>query len=139
LSMRPFSRFGHGAPHQRSELATALATCRHAVIALGLASALVNILYLTGSIYMLEVYDLVLPSRSVATLIGLSILALGIYGFQAILDVLRGRMLIRVGRAVGQSLSGRAYQTVARLALQPSRSLAKLGGSVSARHGTEVL
>ena len=55
----------------RNELAAALAACRHALIALGIASAIINILYLTGSFFMLEIYDRVLPSRSVPTLIGL--------------------------------------------------------------------
>src|SRR5262245_64926408 len=70
---------------------------------------------------MLEVYDRVLPSRSIATLIGLSILVLALYGFQAVLDVLRGRILIRVGRSLGQSLSLRTYESIARLALQNPR------------------
>jgi PrtD family type I secretion system ABC transporter len=112
---------GRAAPQVRSELAAALSACRRALIALGLASALVNILYLTGSLYMLEVYDRVLPSRSIATLIGLSILVLALYGFQAVLDVLRGRILIRVGRSLGQSLSLRTYESIARLALHNPR------------------
>ena len=99
----------------------ALSACQHALIALGLASALVNVLYLTGSLYMLEVYDRVLPSRSIATLVGLSILALGLYGFQAILDVLRGRILVRIGRSLAQNLSSRTYQSIARLALLSRR------------------
>ena len=70
---------------------------------------------------MLEVYDRVLPSRSIATLIGLSILVLALYGFQALLDVLRGRILIRVGRSLGQSLSLRTYESIARLALHNPR------------------
>jgi ATP-binding cassette, subfamily C, type I secretion system permease/ATPase len=81
VSKRALLRSGRAAPHARGELAVALSACRHALIALGLASALVNVLYLTGSLYMLEVYDRVLPSRSIATLVGLSILALGLYGF----------------------------------------------------------
>jgi ABC-type protease/lipase transport system fused ATPase/permease subunit len=104
--------------HTRSELAVALGTCRNAIIALGFASALVNVLYLTGSLYMLEIYDRVLTSRSVPTLVGLSILAMGLYCFQALLDLLRGRMLIRVGRSLGQSLSHRVYHAIARLALK---------------------
>jgi PrtD family type I secretion system ABC transporter len=103
------------------KLAEALSACRRALIALGLASALVNILYLTGSLYMLEVYDRVLPSHSIATLIGLSILVLALYGFQALLDVLRGRILIRVARSLGQSLSVRTYEIIARLALHNPR------------------
>ena len=69
---------------------------------LALASALINVLYLTGSLYMLEVYDRVLPSRSVPTLVGLSILVVVLYGFQAVLDLLRGRVLVRIGRSLGQ-------------------------------------
>jgi PrtD family type I secretion system ABC transporter len=121
VSKQASSRAVPGTTHDRSELAKALSACRHALIALGLASALVNILYLTGSLYMLEVYDRVLPSRSIATLVGLSILALGLYGFQGLLDVMRGRILIRVGRSLGQSLSLRTYQTIARLALRNPR------------------
>jgi ATP-binding cassette subfamily C protein len=86
-------------------------------VALALASALVNVLYLTGSIYMLEVYDRVLTSRSVSTLVGLSVLAISLYAFQGFLDLLRGRMLVRVGRSLGQDLSGRVFETLGRLAL----------------------
>jgi PrtD family type I secretion system ABC transporter len=121
VSKRAAFRAGRAAPQARSELAEALSACRRALIALGLASALVNILYLTGSLYMLEVYDRVLPSRSIATLIGLSILVVALYGFQALLDVLRGRILIRVARSLGQSLSVRTYESIARIALHNPR------------------
>ena len=142
MSKRAIFRAGRAAPQERSELAAALSACRRALIALGLASALVNILYLAGSLYMLEVYDRVLPSRSIATLIGLSILVLALYGFQALLDVLRGRILIRVGRSLGQSLSLRTYESIARLALhnprqgdglQPIRDLDQVRAFLSGR------
>ncbi|MDU6831185.1 MAG: type I secretion system permease/ATPase, partial [Bradyrhizobium sp.] len=61
-----------------SELRDALRGCRSAFIGVGLMSCVVNLLYLTGSIFMLEVYDRVLPSRSVPTLIGLIIIAAGL-------------------------------------------------------------
>ena len=61
-------------------------------------SGLVNILYLTGSFFMLEVYDRVIPSRSVPTLVGLVALALVLYVFQALLEAIRSRILARVGR-----------------------------------------
>ena len=95
----------------RSELIGALASCRHAVIAVSLASAVINVLYLTGSFYMLEIYDRVLPSRSIPTLAGLSILALLLYGFQATFDLMRSRMLIRVSRKLAQKLSPHVYYT----------------------------
>ena len=101
----------------RNELLTALNACRSALGALAIASALINVLYLTGSFYMLEVYDRVLTSRSVSTLIGLSVLAIGLYAFQGLLDLLRGRILVRVGRSLGQSLSFRVFDTIGRLAL----------------------
>ena len=72
---------------QRSELAEALAACRGAFISIGLMSGMSNILMLTGAIFMLEVYDRVLPSRSVPTLVGLVILAAGLYVAQGLLDL----------------------------------------------------
>ena len=63
------------APVRRSELGEALRACRNAFIGVGVMSCMINLLYLTGSIFMLEVYDRVLPSRSVPTLVGLVILA----------------------------------------------------------------
>ena len=62
-----------------AELSTALASCRGAFIATAVISAMSNVLMLTGAIFMLQVYDRVLPSRSVPTLIGLAILAIGLY------------------------------------------------------------
>ena len=54
----------------RSELKDVLASCRHAFLGVGLMSGMINLLYLTGSFFMLEIYDRVLPSRSVPTLMG---------------------------------------------------------------------
>ena len=100
-----------------NELRSTLRACRMAIIAIAFASALVNVLYLTGAIYMMEVYDRVLASRSVPTLIGLSILALGLFAFQGILDILRGRLLIRTGRWIGDQLGLRVYHTIGRLTI----------------------
>jgi ATP-binding cassette subfamily C protein len=86
-------------------------------MAIALASALVNILYLTGAIYMMEMYDRVLPSRSIPTLVGLSVLALSLFVFQGILDILRARVLVRIGRRIGDRLSLRVFHLVGRLAL----------------------
>ncbi|MGM4902828.1 type I secretion system permease/ATPase [Tardiphaga sp. 866_E4_N2_1] len=80
-------------------------------------SCMINILYLTGSFFMLEVYDRVLPSRSVPTLVGLIVLAGGLYVAQGILDLLRGRILVRIGSSLDEALSPRVFQTVVRLPL----------------------
>ena len=100
-----------------SELAGTLRACRMAIVAIAIASALVNVLYLTGAVYMMEIYDRVLASRSIPTLIGLSILALSLFAFQGALDLLRGRVLIRIGRWIGDQLGLRVYHTIGRLTL----------------------
>ena len=91
------------APSQQSDLGSALKACRHAFAGVGLISFMINLLYLTGSIFMLEVYDRVLPSRSVPTLVGLVILAGGLYIAQGVLDLIRGRILARIGAEPGRS------------------------------------
>jgi PrtD family type I secretion system ABC transporter len=100
-----------------SELGDALRTCRSAFIGLGVISCMINVLYLTGSLFMLEVYDRVLPSRSVPTLVGLAILAAGMYFFQGVLDLIRGRILGRIGTALDETLNRRVFETMVRLPL----------------------
>jgi PrtD family type I secretion system ABC transporter len=102
---------------RRSELGEALRACRSAFIGVGIMSCMINLLYLTGSIFMLEIYDRVLPSRSVPTLVGLVVLAGGLYIAQGILDLIRGRILARVGTSLDEALSGRVFETVVRLPL----------------------
>jgi PrtD family type I secretion system ABC transporter len=101
----------------RSELGDALSACRGAFIGVGLMSGMINLLYLTGSFFMLEIYDRVLPSRSVPTLVALLILAGGLYVGQGVLELIRGRVLVRIGSALDEALSGRVFETVVRLPL----------------------
>ncbi|WP_051558974.1 type I secretion system permease/ATPase [Allorhizobium undicola] len=98
--------------------ASALRDCRTAFIGVGIASALVNILYLTGSFFMLEVYDRVLPSRSIPSLIALCLLALLLYGFQGVFELIRGRMLVRIAGALDESLSGRIHRALVKAPLK---------------------
>ena len=102
---------------RRSELGEALRACRDAFIGVGVMSCMINLLYLTGSIFMLEVYDRVLPSRSVPTLVGLVILAAGLYIAQGFLDLLRGRILGRIGTSLDEAINARVFETVVRLPL----------------------
>src|SRR6201982_1446475 len=122
---------------RRSGLGEALRACRGALIGVGLMSCILNLLYLTGSIFMLEIYDRVLPSRSVPTLVGLVILAGGLYVAQGVLDLIRGRILGRIGTALDEALNARVFQTVVRLplmiggrneGLQPLRDLENVRG-----------
>src|SRR6476661_11072289 len=99
----------------RSELAEALAACRGAFYGTALVSGMSNVLMLTGAMFMLEIYDRVLPSRSVPTLVGIAILAAGLYAAQGILDFIRSRVLVRIGSALDEDVSGRVFDTILRL------------------------
>ena len=106
----------------RSLLAHVLHQFRSAFIGVGLFSALINLLMLSGSMFMLQVYDRVLPSKSVPTLIGLSLIVLGLYAFQAILDLIRTRVLVRIGSAFDELIAERVYGAVIKLPLKGART-----------------
>lgn len=77
---------------------------RGAVLAVAAFSAAVNILGLTGSFYMLQVYDRVLASRSVETLVALSLLTVGLFALQGFLEIIRGQVTTRIGLSVERDL-----------------------------------
>ncbi|ATA97245.1 type I secretion system permease/ATPase (plasmid) [Sinorhizobium meliloti] len=103
---------------RNADPAAALGDCRAAFIGVGVASALVNLLYLTGSFFMLEVYDRILPSRSIPSLIALSLFALLLYAFQGAFELIRGRMLVRIAGALDESLNGRIYRAIVKAPLK---------------------
>jgi ATP-binding cassette, subfamily C, type I secretion system permease/ATPase len=102
----------------RSELGAALSACRSAFIAIAVFSGMSNILMLTGAIFMLEIYDRVLPSHSVPTLIALLVLATSLYAVLGILDLIRGRILVRVGASLDEAISDRVYDALVCLPLK---------------------
>jgi ATP-binding cassette, subfamily C, type I secretion system permease/ATPase len=76
------------------------------------------VLMLTGAIFMLEVYDRVLPSHSLPTLVALIILAGGLYAALGVLDLVRVRVLVRIGAALDDAVSDRVYDGLIRLPLK---------------------
>jgi len=84
------------APYGRG-VAALHASARSIVLGLGLTSGVINILGLTGSFYMLQVYDRVLASHSVPTLVGLTIIMVTLYGLYGALDGLRTQIFGRSG------------------------------------------
>jgi ATP-binding cassette subfamily C protein len=90
---------------------------RSAFVGVGAMSAVINVLTLTGTIYMLEVYDRVLPSRSVPTLVGISAIAASLFLMQGVLEFLRSRILSRVGSALDEGFGTRVYEAIVRLPL----------------------
>ena len=103
-----------GAP----ELGAALSLYRNVLIGIGLISGMINVLYLTGSLFMLEVYDRVIPSRSIPTLVGLALITAGLFTFQGVLDMIRARIFVRLGSALDEALAPRAYDAVLHLRLR---------------------
>lgn len=101
-------------------MSAAFTACRSAFIGVAILSGILNVLYLTGSFFMLEVYDRVLPSHSVPTLVGISILALILFSFQGILDIIRSRILVRIARSIDETVSQRVYEASVRLQLLPA-------------------
>lgn len=67
---------------------------------------------------MLEVYDRILPSRSIPSLVALSLLALLLYAFQGAFELVRGRMLVRIAGALDESLNGRIYRAIVKAPLK---------------------
>jgi ATP-binding cassette subfamily C protein len=105
-------------PAIRSELSVALAACRSAFIASAVFSGMSNILMLTGAIFMLEIYDRVLPSHSVPTLVALIIIATALYGALGVLDLIRSRILGRVGAGLDEAICDRVYDAFVGLPLK---------------------
>lgn len=97
-----------------AELRAARAESRSLYWAVGLFSLFANMLMLTGPMYMLQVYDRVLGSKSEETLIALSILVLFLYSVMGILDYTRGRIMARVGARFQARLDRRVFDAVVR-------------------------
>jgi PrtD family type I secretion system ABC transporter len=124
----------------RANLVAALSSFRAAFIGIGALSGAVNVLALTGSFFMLQVYDRVVPGRSLPTLVGLMLLAGLLFAFQGLLDFIRTRLLVRIGLAVDARLSGPVHAALIRQplrggpqgdGLQPLRDLDQLRSFLS--------
>lgn len=104
-----------------AELKAARADHRALFWAVGVFSVLVNLLMLTGPLYMLQVYDRVLGSRSEATLVALSVLVTFLFLAMGILDHARGRVMARIGAAMQDKLDRRVFAaSMKRLTLVPT-------------------
>jgi PrtD family type I secretion system ABC transporter len=88
----------------------AIAQLKRSFVLVALFSAAVNILMLTGPMFMLQVYDRVLSSGSVATLQGLFIIVVVLYAFLGLYDFLRTRLLSRAAYRLDQAVGADAYE-----------------------------
>ena len=96
-------------PIPRNEIIAAVRVHRRAFLAVAAFSFVINLLYLTPSLYMLQVYDRVVTSRSELTLLFLSLIAVGMFVVMGGLEFARSQVLIRVGNAIDEVLSQRVF------------------------------
>lgn len=101
----------------RGLLDDVIKSSRRAIATLGVASGVINVLTLTGSLFMMQVYDRVLGSQSVPTLVGLSVLTAFAYVFQGWLELMRGRILTLLGEKVDNDLAPKVQEAGLKLAL----------------------
>jgi PrtD family type I secretion system ABC transporter len=118
------------------------------MVGIAIFSGVINLLMLSGSLYMLQVYDRVIPSRSIATLLGLSLMVLLAYLMQGYFDALRARMLCRVATLFDAGLQDSIHAALATLPLrgvkpmlmqQPLRDLDQIRAFMSGMGPTAFL
>ena len=107
----------------RGEISSTLLASRAAFASTALFSCLVNILMLTGPLFMLQVYDRVLTSGSVPTLVALIAIVIALYAYYGFLEYLRARILVRIGRRVEERLRDRVFDSMAEHALRRTQGI----------------
>lgn len=105
---------------QSNSLGDVLRQARGHIVVLFALSVTSNILMLTGSVFMLQVYDRVLPSRSSETLVGLTALVVVMFGFYALIEWIRSRMAGRIGGLIHDRLAEHIFPLTMRLKLNQS-------------------
>ncbi len=101
------NRFRQAIP--KNEITEALLKFKHVFYTVAVFTAVINILMLVPSIYMLEVYDRVLVSRNETTLYVLTFMCVALFALIAILEYIRSMVVIRVGAKMDAYLNNRIY------------------------------
>ncbi|MEW5729520.1 MAG: type I secretion system permease/ATPase [Pseudomonadota bacterium] len=96
----------------RSPIRKALATCKSAITATAVFSLVANLLLFVAPLYMLQVYDRVLASRSESTLVMLTLIAAFLLAILGFVEAVRSRVLVRAGARLDMELAGRAFAGV---------------------------
>ena len=98
----------------KSEVREVFDRLRHSFLGVGIMSCVINLLMLTGPLFMIAVYDQVIPTRNTDTLIGLMGLGLLAYLLFGLADNLRSRVMARFAASFSEALSGRVFDAVLR-------------------------
>ena len=122
-------------PSTNSIVSAALGDFRRTFWSVAGFSAVANILMFASPLYMMQVYDRVLSGRSIPTLVVLTIILVGVLTFQAVLELIRSRIVVRAAGVLDQRLAGSVHRAVMQLgvlrrspseAQQPVRDLDQL-------------
>ena len=114
-------------PSKDSELKTAILASRASFVATGIFSLVINVLMLAGPLFMLQVYDRVMTSGSMSTLGALFALTAALYVVIGLLELVRSRIIVRVGVELDRRIGDRVFQaSLKRSLLAPGSSLLAL-------------
>ena len=106
---------------ERSELTRALWAFRREFLVVGVFSMVANVLMLSPTLYMLQVFDRVMSSRSELTLLAMSLITLFLFGVMAFAEWMRSRVLVRSGVRLDALLGTRVFNASFDAHLAPSR------------------
>ncbi|QOF92873.1 type I secretion system permease/ATPase [Pseudomonas lundensis] len=95
--------------HVANEMLAALTAYKRAFFNIGLFSAVINLLMLAPALYMLQVYDRVLASGNLMTLLMLTLMILGLFALMGALEWVRSQVVIRLGTQMDMRLNQRVY------------------------------
>ena len=104
--------------HTTDDIKAALKSSKQGFMAAGFFSMFINLLMLTGPLYMLQVYDRVVASRSLETLLFLTLIMVFMFGIVGTLEWVRSRILVRIGNQLDQKLSQRVYSAMFELGIR---------------------
>ncbi len=116
--------------HGKTELGAVMHASKGAFIVTGLFSMIINILMLTGPLFMLQIYDRVLSSGSIPTLVALFILVAILFAFLGLLEMVRSRVMIRVGARMAERLSSRVFSAIIKTSII-GRTKVNTGGALA--------
>ena len=100
------------AKDKKDLVSTAFDKCRSAFVSAGLVSCAINLLMLTGPLFMLQIYDRVQTSRSTPTLLALATLTMGLFVFYGLFELIRSRILVRTGRQIEEHLRAPSFDMI---------------------------
>lgn len=124
-----------GKQKKRSDLRCALDACTGSFLSVGFFSMFINLLMLVAPLYMLQVYDRVIPTRSEETLLMLTLVVLFLFAVLGGLELVRARILVRVGNRLDTLINARLYSAMFRRSVlsQGQQTAQPLGDLTSLR------